>query len=499
MNVVTFLQSDQGLMLLCVTLGLFIVAAAYLAIRQRATDAKIEITNKDHKKALDEFVAEIQSLIAAKTMAETRLVEVEKQLAEETREKRTALTACDQALEKFHTAEKRLAESAQEVKSAYERIAISEANWEIAKKQGIDAAKAATSEVAAQVSSKLIQDHKMETKAAKEDTEKRIRETTEKVTGKFSEVANILVALEKDVGENRATMDTVWRAISSPGGAGQFAEIGLENMLKSFGLEKGRDSVVQQQVGGKRLRPDVMVFLPGERVMVIDSKASKFLLELAEAEDEEAETEALASLAKTMNIHLNALADKNYAGAVRESYRASGHDADIKYINTIMYLPNEAALHKLEVADPKFMHKAAKFRISVAGPSGLAGMIGFARVEIDVQKQAENHEKIIHGTRLLMDSIGTMLAEAEAVGKGVKSAADHFDKMAKSINSRLLPRARALMNFGIRPDRHKGLPTHLTRFQVTKLDSGDMIEGEASEVGDSLKLTNLDNTEDTGT
>ena len=482
---VTFLRSDQGLTLLCAGLVLFAVLAGILAFRHRATVLRVATLNMVHQRALDELTMEIQDLITAKTTAEIRLAETDKRLAEERVEKLAALTVCDRAREDHHVAERRLAEAAEKVRSAEDRLA----DWEVAKKQGIDAAKAATSEIAAQVSSKLIDDHKAETKAAREDTEKRVRETTEKVTGRFSEMTKILVALDKDVGDTRATMDTVWRAISSPGGAGQFAEIGLENTLKSFGLEKGRDFVVQQQVEGKRLRPDVMVFLPGERVLVIDSKASKFLLDLASADGEAAEAEALANLAKTMNTHLRALADKNYAGAVRESYRASGHNAEIKYINTVMYLPNEAAIHKLELADPHFMRKAAKLRITASGPSGLAGLIGFARVEIDVQRQAENHERIIHGTRLLLDSLGIMLEEAERVGKGVKSASEHFDKMAKSINGRLLPRVRTLMGYGIRPDRHKGIPTHITRFQVTELDSSTVIDGEVEAVVDVPRLS----------
>ena len=59
----------------------------------------------------------------------------------------------------------------------------------------------------------------------------------------------------------------------------------LENTLKSFGLTAGIDFVLQQTFGsedGSRLRPDAIVFLPADSVLVIDSKASKFLLELAQ-------------------------------------------------------------------------------------------------------------------------------------------------------------------------------------------------------------------------
>ena len=126
--------------------------------------------------------------------------------------------------------------------------------------------------------------------------------------------------------------------------------------------------------------------------------------------------------------------------------------------------------------------------ITVASPAALAGLIGFARVEIDFQKQAENQEKIILTTRQLIDSIGVMLEETNKVGKGLKSAIDHFDKVAGSVNSRLLPRIRTLIRYGIRPDRHKGVPAHIPRYQITKLDVGDVIDGEAEEISDTLRL-----------
>ena len=487
MNVVTFLQGEHGLTVFSICLLAAVVAVTMLVVQHARNKQSSDQFDKAHAQAkseLDIALEENRHLISEKTEAQTRYSEVLKTLErlnlalnEANAEREIALREKNQALT---DAAVRL----KEVQSMQERLV----DWETAKKQSVDAAKAATSEIAAQVSTKLLEDHKQETKAAKEEAEKRVLETTEKVTNKFTQVVNTLAALDKDVSENRHTMETVWRALSSPGGAGQFAEIGLENALKSFGLEKGRDFVVQQQIEGKRLRPDVMVFLPGDCVLVIDSKASKFLLELAEAEDQDTETNALSNLSKTMNNHLKDLADRNYAAAVRESYQPAGRDAKIRRINTIMHLPNDAALEKLSIADPKFLGKAAKLGITVASPAALAGLIGFARVEIDFQKQAENQEKIILTTRQLIDSIGVMLEETNKVGKGLKSAIDHFDKVAGSVNSRLLPRIRTLIRYGIRPDRHKGVPAHIPRYQITKLDVGDVIDGEAEEISDTLRL-----------
>jgi len=99
----------------------------------------------------------------------------------------------------------------------------------------------------------------------------------------------------------------------------------------------------------KRLRPDAVVFLPSESVLVIDSKASKILLEPAEAEDAEKEEEqAYTNLASTTKQHLKALEGKDYRGAIVSSYKGSGRETEIRRIISVMYLPNEGALEKLK-------------------------------------------------------------------------------------------------------------------------------------------------------
>src|SRR5262249_54732247 len=158
------------------------------------------------------------------------------------------------------------------------------------------------------------------------------------------------------------------------GGAGHFAEVGLANTLKSFGLLQDRDFLLQATVqdGDARKRPDAIVFLPGDGVLVIDSKASKHLLDLAQAEGTEREEQAYRGLARTMNQHLKDLCDRDYRSAVATALRKAGRPGEIARLLTVMYLPNEAALEKLGRADAAFMHRAAREQITPVGPAGLA-------------------------------------------------------------------------------------------------------------------------------
>jgi DNA recombination protein RmuC len=263
----------------------------------------------------------------------------------------------------------------------------------------------------------------------------------------------------------------------------------LENSLKSFGLERGRDFLIEHTINdvvdGKRLRPDAVVYLPFDSVLVIDSKASKFLIELAAAESEDDSDAAAAGLARTMNQHLRALAGKDYQRAIVDSYRAAGRAGEIRRVLNVMYLPNEGAVEKLRRADPGFEGKAAKERIIIAGPSGLNSIIAFASLEIDLGRQAENQERIVESTQRLLESTGIVLGHIDKVGKGIRSAAQNFISLTGSINRRLLPRAHELANLGVRPAKNKDLPKSVAAYELVDRAGDGVIEGEAEEVGEN--------------
>ena len=275
-------------------------------------------------------------------------------------------------------------------------------------------------------------------------------------------------------------LDTVWRSLTNPSGAGALAEIGLANTLKAFGLEQGRDFQLQfttQDEEGRRLRPDAVVFLPSNGVMVIDSKASKFLLDIASAEGTDGEAEAYKNLARTMNTHLRALGEKDYASAIRTAWRDSGREREVARIVSVMYLPNEAALDKLNRADPEFLHTARARGIYLAGPTTLHCLISLASAEINLERQVENQQRIVTAAEELIDGLVGALGHVATVGKNLSAAADAFSKFTGSTNRFVLGRARKLARLGLEPG--KRLPPNLPVFQVTQLDQ--VIEGQVAE------------------
>ena len=349
------------------------------------------------------------------------------------------------------------------------------------RQENVDAVKAAALEAAQGFSSKLLDDHKRESQSAKEEAEKRVREHSEGLVKQVDTIAKALAALHGQIQEKGETIDTLWQAMRSPSGAGAMAEIGLANTLRAFGLEAERDFVLQHttedEVSGRRLRPDAIVFLPGEAVLVIDCKASKFILEIAQAEGTEREAEAYANLARTMNLHLRALVDKDYASAVTAAQRQAGRGGGAR-IFSMMYLPNEAAVEKLRLADAGFLDRAHAANIILGGPAVLYCALSLASKEITLARQVENHEKIVERTRSLLEGIGRALNKADAVGKSLQKAAESFEEFSRTTNRFLLPRTRALAALGLKPA--KPLPGNLPSFAVHSQET--TIEGEAEEL-----------------
>jgi DNA recombination protein RmuC len=430
--------------------------------------------------------AEIGEARAAAEIAESRRLDMQ--------------TVLDQARQAEMTARAEAARAATDAALARqqaEATRLQMADWEKTRAEFLETTKAGVFQTAQTISSKLLEDHKRETAESKLAAQKLLAETTAALKLEVQVLTDGVSQLKGTVTEKAQMIDTIQRALSSPGGAGYFAEIGLANTLKSFGLEQGRDFVLQATVYGaeaeRKLRPDAIVFLPGDAVLVIDSKASKHLLDLAEAESTAGEALAYQGLAKTMNQHLKDLSDKDYRGAVQAGFRKSGRDSEVSRVLSVMYLPNEAAIEKLGRADADFARKAAAAQIIPAGPAGLACIIGFAAVEISLMRQIENQARIVGAAEKLLESLSVAVGHAASVGRGIKQAAEGFSKLTGAINGRLLPRARQMHQLGLRPG--KPIPGNLGAYQVIDAGAESLIEGEAMDLAEDVAPIGLPGSE----
>lgn len=355
------------------------------------------------------------------------------------------------------------------------------ADWEKNQKKTVDDAKLATTKIGEDLVKNLLEHTKREAEAQRKEQGEWFLKNTAGVMEQFQKVTQSVFALQAQTGEAKTQMEMVMRALTNPGGAGHMAEIGLENSLKNLGLEPGRDFILQYHIAGadgKSLRPDAVVFLPQDMVMVVDSKASKFLIELEGARGTEREAEIREKLKRTMQEHVRALAGKDYKSAIEQSYREAGRESRIGRVFNVMYLPTDNAMSHISESYPGFAEQLEKCEIIPTGPTGLTGLFLLARQQIAEARQLENHQQIIEVVQQLIDGVGSMLGHVESIGKGIHNTATAFQKMGGSFNRTVLPKLRRLEKLGAMSGKNKELPKPVATYEVRKSEEVILLEVE---------------------
>ncbi len=427
---------------------------------------------------LREANADKDDLISRAVQAETAqdMLEVSKREALDA--KHRAEAARDEALKAQAAAERRAALAEQQLSAMETRMA----DWQASREAAVRDAQAAVMKAGGDLSTKLLEDHKRELEAAKKATEESTESKSKLFMEQVEQLKSSVAHLHGQTEQSTARLGTLWQAMTSPGGAGQLAEIGLSNLLKNLGLEESRDYTLQhsmegQQVGEGAKRPDAVIYLPQNGLMVIDSKASKFLLDIASQAETTGEAAARTQLRNSMQTHLKQLAGREYHQAVEQWFKAQHGAGALGLVVLVMYLPSEAMLEQLKAADGEFLMRAHKSNIIVTGPSGLHGLLALASGHIRLQRQADNQTQIVAQATQLVEAAAIAIGHIDKITRGIKSAAGGLDSVIKSVNSRLLPRMRNMQGLGV--PMPKDVPHRVPGIAI-QMDTESVIEGEVT-------------------
>ncbi len=153
--------------------------------------------------------------------AQTLLEGAKEQLAERTDLRRQL----DEAIAAKYDAQKQVDLANQKMTDLEVRMK----DWESQREESLRTAKAAILEAGGQMSSKLLEDHKREQESAKKEQEARIQQTTKDLLEQVGTITQSVASLRDQTSDTQARMDTVWRSLTSPGAAGQLAEVGPPN------------------------------------------------------------------------------------------------------------------------------------------------------------------------------------------------------------------------------------------------------------------------------
>lgn len=346
------------------------------------------------------------------------------------------------------------------------------------KNDSLAATKAAIFEISHQVSDNLLNMHKNEQKTLSESNSKILNEVTKKLNDDVLNITKSVAYLSEKVKDSGSQVDMIKKALLAPSYVGYTSETTLENILKSMGLIPNIDYFIQLTVNSEegKMRPDAIVMLPGNNVMVIDSKASKHFFEMYQDNASAIEKEKFIA---SMNNHLKQLSSKDYTEFVKKYLDKNIQNHKTEHISLLMFMPSETMLEKLTENDKTFYTRSWDLNVFPVGPSGLVNILSHAKFVIAESKKAEYAEHIISEVNKIISSVATVIDYSKKIGSNIKNLAVNYDKMAASINGNLLQKVKRIKSYGV------GNSEEIAKVERYQLINNDLNEIDITETQDA--------------
>lgn len=228
---------------------------------------------------------------------------------------------------------------------------------------------------------------------------------------------------------------------------GNWGELILESILEKSGLEKNREYFLQTSFtneNGKRQRPDVIIHLPHEKRIIIDSKVSITAYEQLVNSTERAEQERLLK-AHTLSIknHIDSLAIKSY----HDLYKMESPDF------VLMFVPIDSAFSISLSENPNLYSYAFENNIVIVTPSTLLATLKTVDTLWKNEKQQRHALEIAEEAGKMYDKFSALIEDLAALGKKIDQAKEHYQESIKKLHygrGDLISRAEKLKKLGVK-------------------------------------------------
>lgn len=210
---------------------------------------------------------------------------------------------------------------------------------------------------------------------------------------------------------------------------GNWGEMILERILETSGLREGHEFLREDSSdigGGRRLRPDVIVRMPGEKHIIIDSKVSLTDYERAAGlTDGTDRVRFIKAHVNSMKSHIKGLADKHYA-------QLPGINSP-DYV--LMFMPIEGAYMLAIEEDQAIFESAFDKGVAVVTPSTLYATLKLVEQLWRYERQSENVLKLIDRAGRLHDKMASFVESFEEIGSRIDQAKNAYDTSLNRIRS----------------------------------------------------------------
>jgi DNA recombination protein RmuC len=290
------------------------------------------------------------------------------------------------------------------------------------------------------------------------------------------ELAQMVRQLGEGVGTLRRETGNLVSALKRPSTRGSWGEIQLRNVVEMAGMVSHCDFVEQSTIhtGDGMLRPDMLVRLPGGKLIVVDSKVplDAYLLAL-ECEDE-AEREAHAvNHARQTRDHITKLASKGYQRQF---------DSTPEFV--VMFVPSDGIYHAALSQDPGLIEYGVSQQVLLTTPTTLIGLLRAVHYGWRQEQIADSAREIAESARELHTRLARFVTPFAKAGRQLGSAVAAYNEAVGSFDARVMPQVRKIEQAGAASERELGAPEPLeitARAIAAQGELEDRLQGELAQ------------------